>query len=527
LKNIHYWLLLQIAKYPKAFICGVGVLMAATLMLATAATVLWVDKSGIAERHDKAIDMAQAMLAESTSLLDHLAAHGKISCDQQGLIHLNAHLLKSRYLREIGMMDDDRRLICSTALGLLPKPIKGNYPVITSRSGLQLINNVPLEMANKTVKATLIQYKHFNVVLSPYITDDLYTSADAVWMRTADGLALLGSSKTLDEARSMRDRAARSKETAFTFHNLGYELVTVHPQIDLVMQTQRSLGQITRQNSVLLFCMLIGSSLITVLAVGVLAPYVATWSSVQNRVQFLCDEEHLLLVYQPVFDLATMKPVGCEVLMRMREGANLWMPDQVIPAILSSGLARQFDYAVTRKAVRELAEHLPAQAAPFQMALNYFPESVDQAALIPVLQSALRTAARNDIEICVEVTEHSLSSELIAEVKSLKEQGFQIAIDDFGTGYSNLSSVKKLSPDVLKIDKSFIFELEDATVRSNLIQEIVNIARAVGAVAIAEGIEKPEQARLLAELGVQYGQGHALAHPMELEPFLAFMRKFS
>ncbi len=527
MKNIHYWLLLQIAKYPKAFIYGVGVLMAVTLTLATAATVLWVDKSSISERHDKAMDMARAMLSESTALLDHLATHDKLSCNQQGLIHLNAHLLKSRYLREIGMMDDDRRLICSTALGLLPNPVKGNYPVITSRSGLQLINNVPLEMADKRIKATLIQYKRFNVVFSPYVTDDLYSSADAVWMRTADGLALLGSSKTPDEIRHMRDRAILFKKTAFTFHNLGYELVTIHPQIDLVMQTQRDLTQIMQQNSVLLFCMLLGSVLIAVLTVGVLAPYIATLSSVRNRVRFLCDDAHLLLAYQPVFDLATMKPVGCEVLMRLREGANLWMPDQVIPAILNSGLACQLDYTVTRKAIRELAAHLPAQVAPFQLALNYFPESVDQAALIPILKNALQAAARNDIEICVEVTEHSLSSELIAEVRSLKEQGFQIAIDDFGTGYSNLNSVKKLSPDVLKIDKSFVFELEDATVRSNLIQEIVNIARAVGAVAVAEGIENPEQARLLAALGVRYGQGHALAYPMELEPFLAFMRKFS
>ncbi|HEY9572534.1 MAG TPA: EAL domain-containing protein, partial [Pusillimonas sp.] len=92
-----------------------------------------------------------------------------------------------------------------------------------------------------------------------------------------------------------------------------------------------------------------------------------------------------------------------------------------------------------------------------------------------------------------------------------------------GTGYSNLKSVRTLSPDVLKIDKSFIFELEDATLRSNLIPEIVNIARAINAQAVAEGIENIEQARLLAQFGVQYGQGYALARPMELESFLAFM----
>src|SRR5690606_12932161 len=105
-------------------------------------------------------------------------------------------------------------------------------------------------------------------------------------------------------------------------------------------------------------------------------------------------------------------------------------------------------------------------------------------------------------------------------------EGFLIAVDDFGTGYSNLQLVTKLSPDILKIDGSFVYELEEASLRSNLIPQIVNIARAVGADAVAEGIEKPEQARLLAAQGVQYGQGYALARPMPLERFIAFMSTF-
>src|SRR3546814_20503377 len=86
------------------------------------------------------------------------------------------------------------------------------------------------------------------------------------------------------------------------------------------------------------------------------SPYVVGLRGIQNRIHFLCDDAHIQLVYQPIFDLTTMKPVGCEVLMRMKEGDRLWMPDQVIPAILQSGLARRFDHAVTRKALRERAD---------------------------------------------------------------------------------------------------------------------------------------------------------------------------
>src|SRR5690606_3530995 len=93
--------------------------------------------------------------------------------------------------------------------------------------------------------------------------------------------------------------------------------------------------------------------------------------------------------------------------------------------------------------------------------------------------------------------------------------------------YSNLKSVTKLSPDLLKIDRSFVYELEDASVRSNLIPEIVNIARAVNAQTVAEGIETLEQARLLAAAGVRYGQGFALARPMPIASFTALIASFA
>jgi EAL domain-containing protein (putative c-di-GMP-specific phosphodiesterase class I) len=194
------------------------------------------------------------------------------------------------------------------------------------------------------------------------------------------------------------------------------------------LQSQRSLAQIVQQSGALLPAMLAGSLLIAVLTVGTLAPYVVGLRDVRNRIHFLCDDAHVLLLYQPIFDLSTLHPVGCEVLMRMTEKGKIWMPDQVIPAILASGLTRRFDHVVSRKAIRELALRLPQQDSGFRLALNYFPESIEQTTLIPVLQGALRAAGRSDFKICLEVTEHSLSSELIAEVGALKAQGFELEI---------------------------------------------------------------------------------------------------
>lgn len=526
MRHLQYWLLLKIAKSPQAFTLGAGLLIAALLAVASAISILWMDEARTASQHEQALQTARAVQTESAELLQHLAAHGNLDCSHTSLVHLNTHLLQSRFLREIGILDADSQLICSSAVGLLPKPVKGNYPVSKSFSGVKILVDVPLQMASKHSKATIIQQGNFNVVVSPYITDSLYSSADAVWLRGATSLELLRPAfVNADTLMRMQERAANASGTTTRRQGLGYELITTAPDVDLIFQTRRHAGAIMQDNDMLLAALLLGSIVIAALTAGTLAPYIVRLSGVQNRVRFLCSEEHLVLVYQPIFDLTSGKPIGCEVLMRIKEGDTIWMPDQLIPAVLSAGLAKALDYTVTRKAMRELSSRLPVQTERFTIALNYFPASMDQESLAQELKGALEKAARTDLRICIEITEHSLSSELTAEVKALKEQGFKIAIDDFGTGYSNLKSVTSLSPDVLKLDRSLVFELEEATILSNLIPEIVNIARAIKAIIVAEGIEKLEQVQLLADLGVRYGQGYALARPMELEPLLAFLRE--
>lgn len=145
---------------------------------------------------------------------------------------------------------------------------------------------------------------------------------------------------------------------------------------------------------------------------------------------------------------------------------------------------------------------------------------------MPVLSESINDTGRDDFEICIEIVEHALSSELIPEVECLKSNGYLIAVDDFGTGYSNLRSVTRLAPDRLKIDRSFVHELEEASLRSNLIPEMVDIARAINAQIIAEGIETMNQARLLTVAGVRYGQGYGLARPMPADALGAMMRQY-
>lgn len=526
MRNTRYWLLLKLAQTPKAFAYGAGILTALALMAGALVVVVWLDHSRVAQRHQEAARIFHDITAESTALLSHLHTHDTLACSDPDLIHLNTHLLESRYLREIGLLDDQMRLICSTSLGELDTPVKGNYPVHVSQSGLALLKNVPLQMADKKLGAMIVVRAPFNVVISPFATQDIYASTDAVWLRTQDGLVLLNARVDAQTLDSMAESAAQQPSPALKLHWTGYELITASPGLDIVLQTRRHLGGIVDDSGMLLPSLLAGAVLIAMLAVSALMPHIRRLSHLRNRIGHLCDEAHLALVYQPIFDLATMRPVGCEVLARVKEIDKLWMPDDMIPAIQQAGLESQFDFAVTRKAINEMAVHLPAWDGVFELALNYFPESVREDALLPVLKETLQAADRQDMKICIEVTEHSLSTDVIPEIGSLKAHGFRVAVDDFGTGYSNLKSVTQLAPDILKIDHSFVYDLEDASVRSSLIPEIINIARAVNAQTIAEGIETQEQARLLTLAGVRYGQGYALARPMDMAQFVAFMARF-
>lgn len=162
--RLRYWLLLAISRRPKAFVRGAGVLVAVLLVAGALAAMVMVDHGRTAQRHAEALRIFEGITAESTALLDDLSRDDGLDCSYESLAYLNTRLLESRYLREIGLLDADRQLVCSTALGRLAVPVKDDYPVHVSRSGLELLDDIPLTMAGKKLKATIIQRPPVNVV---------------------------------------------------------------------------------------------------------------------------------------------------------------------------------------------------------------------------------------------------------------------------------------------------------------------------------------------------------------------------
>jgi diguanylate cyclase (GGDEF)-like protein len=226
----------------------------------------------------------------------------------------------------------------------------------------------------------------------------------------------------------------------------------------------------------------------------------------------------LLLHYQPVFDMRSGRLVGCEALVRwMHPQRGLLMPGTFIQTAEETGLIRELGLWTLDAACAQLASWKAAGLHPGRIAINVSALQFRDQRLPQVLQTALQTYDIQPGELELELTESTLMSDTEAAqatVASLRELGVALAIDDFGTGYSSLSYIKRLRPDKLKIDRSFVKDLPDDADDRALTEAIVSIAQALSITVVAEGVETPEQRDYLLGLGCSLQQGYLLGRPM-------------
>ncbi len=161
-----------------------------------------------------------------------------------------------------------------------------------------------------------------------------------------------------------------------------------------------------------------------------------------------------------------------------------------------------------------------------KLGVNFFPETISNGRAKDIIQTFL-ASGEYSFELNLEVLEQDFQGALIKQIDFIRSLGVTVSIDDFGTGYSNLGSVKDFAPEYLKIDRSFVHAIDTTSIRSSLIPEIINIAKAVNAQTVAEGIEEAEQIPVLQELGVKYVQGYYYAKPMPLAQFCDFVERYN
>jgi EAL domain-containing protein (putative c-di-GMP-specific phosphodiesterase class I)/DNA-binding response OmpR family regulator len=215
-------------------------------------------------------------------------------------------------------------------------------------------------------------------------------------------------------------------------------------------------------------------------------------------------------VYQPIFNLQTMDLFGHEALTRGPVETAFESPELL------------FQIAGEEEAVWELEQLCLDSSAAHYMAppgtllfLNVEAESVGS---LSTREQALTSLFRLKESVVLEVTERSAIRDMPVfreALTTLRERGFRIAIDDAGSGYASLQAIAELKPNFLKVANTLVTGLHQDTIKRDVVEMLVNLARRIDAICVAEGIETPEDLELCRSLGIPYGQGFYLGVPAE------------
>jgi EAL domain-containing protein (putative c-di-GMP-specific phosphodiesterase class I) len=233
----------------------------------------------------------------------------------------------------------------------------------------------------------------------------------------------------------------------------------------------------------------------------------------------------LLLHYQPLLNLETAEVVGVQALVRWQDGARgLVPPDEFIPLAEQVGLIGSLSDWVVGEACRQ-ASAWQKEGMDFYVSINVPPSYCQPTGMAHIAAAASAAGVSLD-RLMIEVTESALAPDRRSRVEDtlaeMRKQGLKLAIDDFGTGYSSLGRLSQTWVHMLKIDRSFVQELDESKHARNLVASVVQLARTLSLEPLAEGVETEEQRQFLLEQGCLYGQGFLFSRPLPTDQVKAF-----
>ena len=235
------------------------------------------------------------------------------------------------------------------------------------------------------------------------------------------------------------------------------------------------------------------------------------------------DSEEFRVHYQPIVSLRDCRIIGFEALLRwQRPGFGLVMPREFVPVAEETGLILISGLWVLREACRQMrAWNLQFPSDPaFTVAVNISGKQFAQPDLVSEVDRILRETCLDPHCLKLELTESVTMREVERAARifgELKTLGVRLSMDDFGTGYSSLSYLRRFPLDTLKIDRSFVSEMEDTSESRAIVQMILSLGRSLGMEMVAEGVETAEQVSLLRSLGCEYAQGYFFSKPTDQE----------
>jgi len=252
-----------------------------------------------------------------------------------------------------------------------------------------------------------------------------------------------------------------------------------------------------------------------------LSETVAQWQ-LENDLRRGIENCEFEMYYQPIIDLKTDRLAGFEALVRWQSPTRGFVsPAEFIPLSETIGLIVPLGSWILHEACRQMQQWQEQFSLEQELTISINLSSQQfQASLLKQVADILAESGLEPQCLKLEITESAMMEDVesaIALLKKLKGLGIKLSVDDFGTGYSSLSYLQQFCADTLKIDQSFVSELESSPRNEEIVDIIITLAHKLDMDVIAEGIENPEHEAILKALHCEYGQGFFFSKPLNSE----------
>ncbi|MCZ6559295.1 MAG: EAL domain-containing protein, partial [Gammaproteobacteria bacterium] len=249
----------------------------------------------------------------------------------------------------------------------------------------------------------------------------------------------------------------------------------------------------------------------------------------ESQLRVVVESNGMKLHFQPLLDSQTLEVVGAEALMRWPVSSERGTsPDEFIPVAEETGLIVPLGYAALNEACRAMIAWRTKGIELESIAVNVSPRQFNEPGFVNEVLAILDRHKLDPRFLELEITE-SLLLEEVQRIKMVLEElcrhEIRLAIDDFGTGYSALGYLRRYPVQTIKIDRSFVHEIDRAETPQKLTRAIIAMSHGLGKRVVAEGVENQRQYEVLAAQGCDLVQGHLFSHAMPIDTFASYARK--
>jgi len=248
----------------------------------------------------------------------------------------------------------------------------------------------------------------------------------------------------------------------------------------------------------------------------------------EAALHYALERDELTLHYQPILEVRTGRISGVEALMRWRREGRLIPPKDFIPLAEESGLIFRMDEWVIFEALQQVRRWQSEGIGLTGVSVNINVRHLGQQSLMRAVSRALEASQLDPSTLTLELTESDVMQDVersMSALNRLRDMGVRLALDDFGTGYSSLGYLTQMPVDCLKIDRSFIHDMQEFPQQLMVVRGIVALSSALGLATVAEGVESDEDLRALRRIGCQLVQGFLFAQPLSAADFAGWWRE--